>query len=212
MDESFRRWLIFGPALTVCSALAAQDGQGTSEIAFDCKSGFEIDGNSNLIHCIQPQITQGELKIEADDAFAADYEFDDRSEMRFTGNVRITMQRGQIDAASAVFTFENNQLAHGDLVGTPATFSVARIESGREPVQGSANKITLDYGARTLRMTEAVRVRRDQFSFQGCDIVFEFDNERVANGPTDCGEDYSIRIAPKNPPEGAPDNKPATSP
>ncbi len=213
MAESSRKWLIFAPALTVCSALAAQDGRGTDEIKFDCKSGFEIDGNSDLIHCIQPQISQGALTIEAEDAFAADYEFDDRSEIRFTGRVRITMERGVIEADSAVFTFENNQLARGDLVGTPATFSVERLESGRDPVQGSANKIALDYGARSLRMTEAVTVRRDQFSFQGCDVVFELKNERVANGPSDCGEDVSIRITPrKSTQEGAANDKPDASP
>ena len=66
----------------------------------------------------------------------------------------------RVEGQVAVFTFENNQLARGDLVGTPATFSVERLESGRDPVRGSANKIALDYGARSLRMTEAVTIGR----------------------------------------------------
>jgi lipopolysaccharide transport protein LptA len=197
------------PALGVCAALAAQDEQGAARLTIDSAS-FALEGD--LVHFIQPQITQTNLKIQADDAFATGYEFEERSEWRFTGHVRIAVERGVIEADSAVFTFEDNQLLRGELVGAPAKFTAQRLEPGREPVQGSANTISLDYSTRTLRMSGVATVHRDQVNIFGCDIAFDFKNERVAPGPSDCGEDFRFTFDRKNPQEGAADNQPAAPP
>ena len=203
-----RQWLA-APTLGVCTVLAAQNEPGAQKLAIDSAS-FTLEGD--LVHFIKPQIAQGSLRIEADDAFATGYEFEERSEWRFTGNLRITVERGLIEADNAVFTFEDNQLLRGELAGAPAKFTAQRLEQGREPVQGSANTISLDYPARTLRLSGVVTVHRDQVNVFGCDIVFDFKNESVAPGRSDCEEKFRFTFDRNNQQEGAADNQPAAAP
>jgi lipopolysaccharide transport protein LptA len=197
------------PALGVCAVVAAQVEQGAPKLTIDSES-FTLEGD--LVHFIQPRITQASLRIEADDAFAMGNEFEQRSEWRFTGRVRITVERGLVEADNAVFTFENNQLLRGDLIGAPAKFTAQRLEPGRAPVEGSANTISLDYPTRTLRLSGVVTVHRDQVNIFGCDIVFDFKNENVAPGRSDCEEKFRFTFDTNNQQEGAADNRPAAAP
>jgi lipopolysaccharide transport protein LptA len=192
MGNLAARLLFFVPALAVSSALAAQAPR--DEIRVDMES-FSLDGSSNLIHFLRPTITQANLKIEAEDAFATGVEFEDHSEWRFKGHVRITADGAVMEAESAVFTFDKNQLSRGELVGAPASFTDARAEPGKEPVRGSANKIFLDYVAQTLRLSEQVTISKDRLYAQGCDVIYDFKNEGFRSGDADCGgETYKIRV------------------
>ena len=80
-----------------------------------------------------PRITQGDLTIAADDALATGFEFDEASEWRFTGNVRIEVATAVMEADSAVFTFADGQLSRGELEGTPASFSDTDEATQRKP-------------------------------------------------------------------------------
>jgi lipopolysaccharide transport protein LptA len=195
------RSLISLAALALSTALAAQGGAGCDVLAVDSKS-FSLDGNNNLIHFLRPTITQCNLKIEADDAFSTGVEFDVHSEWRFTGHVRITSQGKFMEAESAVFAFEKNQLSHAELTGAPASFSASRAELDKEPVRGSANKILFDYVAQTLRMSERVVITKDRLRAQGCDVFYDFKSEGMRSGDADCGaEKFQIRVvnAPPQP-------------
>lgn len=208
MEGLAAKILVLAPALVVSAALAAQSERPSQELAFDSES-FTLDGDSNLIHFVHPQITQGALRIDADEAVATGVEFDDRSEWRFTGNVRIAVDRVVIEADSAVFNFDKDQLARGELVGSPASFRASRPDSGKKAVEGTANKIFIDYNARTLRMSELVSLTKDQYYMQGCDLVFDLNSERVTPGPTECGELFRIVVNPRENTAGA---NPAASP
>jgi hypothetical protein len=61
-------------------------------------------------------------------------------------------------------------------------------------------------------MSGVATVHRDQVNVFGCDIAFDFKNERFAPGPSDCGEDFRFTFDRKNPQEGAADNQPAAPP
>jgi lipopolysaccharide transport protein LptA len=145
-----------------------------------------------------PQITQGNLRIQADDALATGVDFNAKSEWTFTGNVRITIETTQIEAASAKFTFEQKRLARGELEGSPVTFT--DVDPARQTtVTGQAQKMSYDSIARTIRLTDTARMQRDNVEFQGCDLIYDFGAERVTSGSADCADRFRV-IARKNQP------------
>jgi lipopolysaccharide transport protein LptA len=203
MDGLLGRLLFAAPALTVCAALAAQSDSSSQDLSFE-SGPFTLDGSTNLIHFVRPQIRQGRLRIDADEAFAMGVEFDDSSEWRFKGHVRIDVDGALIEADSAVFTFDKDRLSRGELTGAPASFSDARPSADQEPVRGSANKIYYDYVARTLRMSEGgASINKDQYYIYGCDLIYDFNNERVTPGPTECEEPFRIVVRNNQPEETA---------
>jgi lipopolysaccharide transport protein LptA len=123
-------------------------------------------------------------------------EFGQNSEWRFTGNVKIYVDSAVIEADSAVFTFTDEQLSRGELEGSPASFADAD-PIRQQPIRGGANKLTYDYTARTLRMSENAWVNKDQYEIQGCDLIYDFTDERVTSGSDDCGELFRIRVVPQ---------------
>jgi lipopolysaccharide transport protein LptA len=105
-----------------------------------------------MMRAQQPRITQGNLRIAADDMLATGFEFDEAGEFRLTGNVRVDVGTASIEANSAVFTFANGRLSRGELEGSPVSFR--DIDEARQRnVTGTAGKMSYDYVERTLRMS-----------------------------------------------------------
>jgi lipopolysaccharide transport protein LptA len=177
----------------------AADAQVTAveELVLDSQS-LSFDGQAKLFELHAPQITQGNLRIQADDALATGVDFNAKSEWTFTGNVRITIETTQIEAASAKFTFEQKRLARGELEGSPVTFT--DVDPARQTtVTGQAQKMSYDSIARTIRLTDTARMQRDNVEFQGCDLIYDFGAERVTSGSADCADRFRV-IARKNQP------------
>lgn len=175
--------------------VAAQGGGRTEELLLDSES-FSFDNQTNLVRIRGPRITQGDLKIEADEAVATGINFDERSEWRFQGNVRITVESAIMEADAAVFTFDNERLSRGELTGSPATFNDDNADSQRA-ISGSAGKLSYDYVASTLRLTGNVLLRRDRTEVTGCDLLYDFDTGGLRSASSDCGEAYSFRVLPR---------------
>jgi lipopolysaccharide export system protein LptA len=68
-------------------------------------------------------------------------------------------------------------------------------------ITGRAGRMSYDYGARTLRMTDDASVRLDNREILGCDLIYDFAAERVTSGSATCA--YRVRILPE-PDEQAP--------
>jgi lipopolysaccharide transport protein LptA len=183
-----------------CSALAAQDGAETSEIVLEMQS-LSIDSKTNLVDLRAPVIKQGDMSIVADEALATSTDFEAESEWRLKGHVRITIDSAVITADSAVFTLDAKQLARGELIGR-ATFEDARTD-GKPPVRGGASKVVYDYATRTLRLTENAWIHKDQIEAQGCDLVYNLNDDRFTSGSTGCADLFRIRVLPKQSDNGA---------
>jgi lipopolysaccharide transport protein LptA len=177
----------------------AADAQNTAveELVLDSQS-LSFDGQAKLFELHAPQITQGSLRIQADDALATGVDFNAQSEWTFTGNVRITIETTQIEAASAKFRFEQKRLARGELEGSPVTFT--DVDPAQQTtVTGQAQKMSYDSIARTIRLTDTARMQRDNVEFQGCDLIYDFGAERVTSGSADCADRFRV-IARKDQP------------
>ena len=152
-----------------------------------------IDRKTNLFHLDAPRITHCDMTIEADEALATGVDFNERSEWRFTGHVRINVDSALLEASSAVFTFDADQLAHGELEGSPASLTDHSVEH-KEPVRGGANKLVYDYASHTLRLSGRPWINKGNKEIRGCDLIYDFNDERVTSGSSDCGEPFRIRV------------------
>jgi lipopolysaccharide transport protein LptA len=164
----------------------AQEAGGAQQELVLESGPLAFNGETNLFEMEAPRIKRGDLSIAADEAVATGVEFDATSEWRFTGNVQIETGMAVMNANSAVFAFEQERLARGELEGTPASFT--HLGTGREkPFTGTANKMSYDDVARTLRLSGDVLLKRDQTEVRGCDIIYNLATEGFSSGDSDCG-------------------------
>jgi lipopolysaccharide transport protein LptA len=180
--------------------------EAASELLLDSES-MTIDRDTNLIHLRGPRITQGEMVIQADEAFAKSIDFDKADDWRFSGNVRIQVDATELRASSATFKFAANQLASAELLGSPASVT-DHSTTRQEPVHGNAAKIYYDYRARTLRLLDDVWLYKGRNEIHGCDLIYDFGTERLTSGSSDCG--VRFRVLP--PTDKNSQAKPAGSP
>jgi lipopolysaccharide transport protein LptA len=194
MANSLGRTCICALALA-SSALAAQDGAPKpNELGLVMKS-FEIDGKTSLVHVLGPlTVTQGDVTIEADEAVATGMDSRAKSEWKLSGHVRIRFASAVLTADSAAFTFDEKQLARGEITGQ-ATFEDTRPER-KQSARGGANKIVYDYAGRTLRLTEKAWFQGEGVQATGCDIVYNLNTER-ASGSSDCEDPFQLRFPRK---------------
>jgi lipopolysaccharide transport protein LptA len=181
-----------GFVLAFALASGAQQAGGDAQELVLESGPLAFDGQTNLFRIKAPRIRQGDLYIAADDAVATGVEFDAGSEWRFTGNVRIEAGAAVMNADSAVFTFEKERLARGELSGAPASFTHLDPER-QKPLSGTANHMSYDSVARTMRMTGNVLLQRDQIEVQGCDIIYNLTTEGFSSGDSDCENPFRLR-------------------
>jgi lipopolysaccharide transport protein LptA len=189
-----RHWLGF-VALALSAAGVAQDAGSRRETLVLESESVTADRATNLFIARRPKIVQGNLSIEADEASGTSIDFTERSEWRFTGNVRIAVDTAVLEAASAVFTFEDERLSRGELTGTPVTFS--DFDKARQtPIQGRAGQISYDAIARKLRLTGDAWVQRDQTQMLSCDLFYDFAAAERDTGlvVTSASDDCAFRV------------------
>jgi lipopolysaccharide transport protein LptA len=188
-------WVLGGLVLVFCTALAAQDDVRPGNDLALVSESLTIDRQTNLIQAHRPRITQDNFVIQADDAVGTGVDSEQRSEWRFMGHVRITVDHAVIEAESAVFTFDHNQLQRGELEGSPATFT--DVEAAQQkPIRGAAGKLVYDNVERTLRLSGNAwidkEINKSEFEIRGCDLIYNFDGG-VSSGSTDCPEPFRFR-------------------
>src|SRR5688500_4598633 len=90
-------------ALALAVGARAQNNNADEELQFTSGPLF-LDGQTNMMRAQQPRITQGNLRIVADDVLATGFESEQAGEFRLTGNVRVEVDNASMLANSAVFT------------------------------------------------------------------------------------------------------------
>jgi lipopolysaccharide transport protein LptA len=179
-------------ALALAVGARAQNNNADEELQFTSGPLF-LDGQTNMMRAQQPRITQGNLRIVADDVLATGFESEQAGEFRLTGNVRVEVDNASMLANSAVFTYADGRLSRGELEGTPVSFSDVDAATQRS-VTGTAGKMSYDYGARTLRMTGDASVQMQTREVLGCDLIYDFRAERVTSGSADCEGGFRVRV------------------
>lgn len=175
-----------GLALALELAGVAQErGSDRQELVLESGPVF-FDGDAKVFRIETPRIKQGDLAISANAAIATSIEFDATSEWRLEGKVRIESGTAVITADSAVFTFAEEQLSRGELTGSPATFTHVTPER-QKPTTGTADSVSYDHNADTVRMSGNALLLRDQTEIQSCDLIYNLKTEGFSSGNADCG-------------------------
>ncbi len=187
-------------AATVCGGLAAQERARSENFELDADS-VTLNTQTNMFEARHPRIVQGNVRVEADESVATGVDFAQSSEWRFKGHVKITVDHAVLEADSAVFIFDSKKLSRADLEGAPASFTDL-ASTQQKPVRGGARKLAYDHVARTLQLSDDAWINKDQYEFQSCDLIYDFNLEKVTSGPTDCG--VRVRVPQKSKPQTPP--------
>ena len=173
--------------------LTAQDDAQPLRISLDADSA-SFDRKIGRVTFSGLRITQGDLAIEADEALANGLDFE-KSEWRFSGNVRISIDSATIEASTAEIRFEAHELLTVELRGNPAVFEDFSVTRD-EPLRGGANRLYYDNTDRTMHMSDGTWFNEGPNEIIGCDLLYDFEQQRVAFGLSDCGEPVQITIVP----------------
>lgn len=136
-------------------SLAAAPKRTAESIALDAQSS-EIDLRSNNMYFRKVRIAQGTMAVSADqgqatrEAVGGNFE---NSLWVFRGNVKITMEQGQLTADDAQINFIKKLLSKAVATGKPAEFQ-QRIEKTGKVAQGHADNIDYDATNGVVRLTK----------------------------------------------------------
>jgi lipopolysaccharide transport protein LptA len=134
-----RTFALFACALSTAPAIAAAQVEQQT-ITLDAQSS-ELDAKNNNLLFRKVRIAQGTMAVTADQAQATGLDFEN-SHWVFRGNVKITMDQGQLSSDEAEITFAKKLLAKALVNGKPAVFEQHVAKTGKL-AKGHAD--TIDY-------------------------------------------------------------------
>jgi lipopolysaccharide export system protein LptA len=189
MVASFRSLALLGLCLglAVTPARAQQDLISKDlPINLDADSS-EIDRSADRLIFRNVTISQGDTRIQADEAVASTLDFAN-SEWLFTGAVTIVLQGATIRSSEARLTFADYALRSASVQGVPATFE---HEGEGRATSGRAERFDYDALASTLRLSGKAWVSEGGKEVSGSVLTYDIANERVV---ADSGEGPEERV------------------
>jgi lipopolysaccharide transport protein LptA len=170
----------------------------------------DFDYRKNTLLFRQVTITQGPMRVEAQEATATGLNFDN-SEWTLSGQVKITVPDGRLESSDARVTFRDNQIARAVVRGAPAEFE-QRVKETQQLAKGRARSIEYDVAAGTVKLTGEAWLTDGDNVISGDTLIYDIGRQRVAANPggTDPGGVH-ITINPKSQdkPAGESQDKPA---
>jgi lipopolysaccharide transport protein LptA len=159
----------------------------------------DFDYRNNTLLFKRVKITQGDMRVEAEQANATGLEFDD-SEWRLQGSVQITVPDGKLDSSSATVKFRNNAIASAVISGAPARFQ-QKLKDTQQLAQGRAGSIEYDVQASTVRLQGDAWLSDGRNEIRGETLVYDISKQRVVANPNEKdpgGVKITINPKPRN--------------
>jgi lipopolysaccharide export system protein LptA len=187
-------------------ALAADTrARSTLPITVDAAS-TEVDYKKNAILLRDVMISQGDIRVQADEARATGGLNFVNSRWTFSGSVKIRADGGTLSSDQAVVTFANNLISRAVINGKPAVFEQARAGTA-EMARGRANTIDYEPATGTVSLLTAAWLTDGRNEIRGERLVYNVREQRVqaraepsAAGQTGSGR-VRIIIQPEAPAE-----------
>jgi lipopolysaccharide export system protein LptA len=161
-------------ALQTSPATAAKVEQQT--ISLDAQSS-ELDYKNNNLLFRKVRIAQGALSVAADLAQATGLDFDN-SRWTFHGNVKITMEQGQLSSDEADVTFAKKLLAKAVVNGNPASFE-QRIAKTGKLAQGRADTIDYDVAKGVVHFSKNAWLSDGQNEIRGESLKYNVLSQNI---------------------------------
>jgi lipopolysaccharide transport protein LptA len=176
----------FALALPASLAVAAHTEQ--QAISLDAQSS-ELDYKNNNLIFHKVRITQGNMSVAADQAQATGLDFEN-SHWVFRGNVRITMDQGQLSSDEAEITFSKKLLSKAIVHGNPAAFE-QRIAKTGKLAQGRAELIDYDVAKGVVHLSQNAWLSDGQNEIRGESLKY---NVLAQNIVAEASEQGSQRV------------------
>jgi lipopolysaccharide export system protein LptA len=197
---------VLATALLYVATAADQAARNTLPIAVDAAS-TEVDYRNNSIVMRDVIISQGDVRVQADEARAIGGLNFENSRWTLSGNVRIRAEGGSLKSEQAVVSFANNAISRAVITGKPAEFEQARAGSA-ELAKGRANTIDYETANGTVSLLSAAWLSDGRNEIRGERLVYNVREQRVQarQAPDAKGSDGRVRIIIQ--PGAAPGAKP----
>jgi lipopolysaccharide transport protein LptA len=160
-------------------AVAARDRQ--EEILLDSQS-VSIDLKTNSAVFSKIRISRGAMSISADQGQANQQRSNDlyfeNNVWNFRGNVKITVEQGQLFSDDAQITFVNNVLSKAVVNGKPASFEQTVAKTGKL-AKGHAETIDYDAGKHLVRFLKNAYVTNGDHEMLGQSVKYDILAQKV---------------------------------
>jgi lipopolysaccharide transport protein LptA len=171
-----RRSLAAAALLAACAVAAAQDREQLP-IQLTADGGLRFDSQSGVVEYSDVTITQGQIRITAEQATTTGVAFDD-SRWQFRGAVRISMPDASIASDTAEVRFAGGEIQSAAVTGAPATFEQKRKD---ELAQGRANRIDYDVKRGSVELAGDAWLSDGKTEITGETLVYSTANQRVVS-------------------------------
>src|ERR1700730_11136403 len=187
---------LFALALPPPLAIAAHVEQ--QAIALDAQSS-ELDYKNNNLIFHKVRITQGNMSVAADQAQATGLDFEN-SHWVFRGNVKITMDQGQLTSEEAEITFAKKLLSKAIVNGKPAAFE-QRIAKTGKLAQGRADTIDYDVAKGVVHLSRNAWLSDGQNEIRGESLKYNVLAQNIVAESSEQGSQrvHIIITPPANP-------------
>jgi len=192
------KFLAWFALLLPCSAAPAATLPAHQAIALDAQSS-ELDLRSNNVIFRKVHIAQGAMTVSADQGQATKQatglDFDN-SIWIFRGNVKITMQDGQLTSDDAQINFAKKSLAKAVANGKPAAFEQHVAKTGKL-AEGRADTIDYDADKGVVRLSKNAWLSDGQTEIRGESLRYNVVAQSiVAEGSEQGSQRVHIIITP----------------
>ncbi len=183
-------------ALALAPAPCAADDQRSLPITVEADSS-DFDYRNSVLVFRNVRITQGDARVEAEQATATGLEFEN-SRWLFEGSVRISVADGRLESDRASVRFVNNEIEGAEVAGSPARF---RQQQDGRLAEGRAERIDYDLGSQRVRLSGDAWLSDGRNEISGTRLVYGLREQRVlAEAADQGGQPVRITIQPRPPP------------
>ncbi len=205
--------------LAICALLLPPAAQAAAQLALKHDrqapilleaQGTSIDLKTNSALFTKVRITQGTMSITADQGQAsqqrsADLYFENNV-WNFKGNVKISMDQGQLTSDDAQITFMNSLLNKAVVNGKPAAFEQTVSKTGKL-AKGNADTIDYDANKHVVRFLKDAYLNYGDNEMRGQALKYDVLSQKViAEEAEQNSQRVHITITPP-PPKTAPPPK-----
>jgi lipopolysaccharide export system protein LptA len=214
MANSLHKLSLAALAVLACAAPAAapaapaapaaqQPDRSKLPITVEADSS-DFDYRNEALRFRNVRITQGEIRIEAQQAAASGLDFEN-SRWQFEGTVRITVTGGFLSSDKATVDFRDNLVSRADIVGRPAQFEQKRET---QLARGRAARIDYDLTAGTVKLVGDAWLSDGRNEITGPALTYDLGAQRVLAESSAAKDRVRIVINPKPRPEPEPPRTP----
>jgi lipopolysaccharide export system protein LptA len=204
---------LMAPAPAANAAAAKTPARDAQEpILLDAQSS-EVSLKTNSAVFTKVRISQGKTAVTADQGQASQHKnaLDFENNLwAFHGNVKITMDQGQLTSDEAQITFINKVLTKAVATGKPAAFEQRVVKTGKV-AQGKADSIEYDVSNGVVRLSKNAFLSDGQNEIRGEMLKYNVAAQSVIAEASEQGSQrvhIIITPPPKSPAKPAPPANP----